>query len=321
MTVPAAVSAARRREVIDALRRGTVPHAGWTCSQSAWSCSRPAIDDELPASPRAGRRSRLFAASMAAARPSSPAGWPSGPRGRLRGFRGAGFRDGDAAAPSGDGLPPAHGAAVNGRDTPGGPAEHRRWLVLHPGRRRPCRGPSSPSDGKQIAGAHQRTPGAALGEGTGPSPLFAAALRGYREAQAVGDRAMADGIDRLAGRPAQCGRCCEAGSRGQGGHRPLRRLELPPGLLAVLRDSGHPGLLIVLDEVETIQRVRGDVRDKGLNALRQLIDEVDSGRFPGLYLLITGTPAFFDGPQGVSATGAFGPAAPYGLQHRRPLRL
>jgi hypothetical protein len=41
------------------------------------------------------------------------------------------------------------------------------------------------------------------------------------------------------------------------------------------------------------------VRDKSLNALRQLIDEVDGGRFPGLYLLITGTPAFFDGPQGV----------------------
>src|SRR5262249_45453287 len=29
------------------------------------------------------------------------------------------------------------------------------------------------------------------------------------------------------------------------------------------------------------------------------IDEVDSGRFPGLFLVITGTPAFFDGPQGV----------------------
>ncbi len=71
------------------------------------------------------------------------------------------------------------------------------------------------------------------------------------------------------------------------------------GLLTVLRDAGHPGLLVVLDEVETLQRVRGDVRDKALNALRQLIDEIDSGRFPGLYLLITGTPAFFDGPSGV----------------------
>ena len=71
------------------------------------------------------------------------------------------------------------------------------------------------------------------------------------------------------------------------------------GLLTVLRDSGHPGLLLVLDEVETLQRVRTDVREKALNALRQLVDEVDGGRFPGLYLLITGTPAFFDGTQGM----------------------
>ena len=51
--------------------------------------------------------------------------------------------------------------------------------------------------------------------------------------------------------------------------------------------------MLVLDEVETLQRVRSDVRDKGLNALRQLMDEIDSGRFPGLYLVLTGTPAFF----------------------------
>src|SRR5271166_5152648 len=30
-----------------------------------------------------------------------------------------------------------------------------------------------------------------------------------------------------------------------------------------------------------------------------MIDEVDSGCFPGLYLMITGTPAFFEGPQGI----------------------
>ena len=57
--------------------------------------------------------------------------------------------------------------------------------------------------------------------------------------------------------------------------------------------------MLVLDEVETLQRVRSDAREKALNALRQLIDEVDDGRFPGLYLLITGTPAFFEGPQGI----------------------
>lgn len=67
----------------------------------------------------------------------------------------------------------------------------------------------------------------------------------------------------------------------------------------MLRDCGHPGLLLVLDETETLQRVRGDVREKGLNALRQLLDEIDAGRFPGLFLVMTGTPAFFDGRQGV----------------------
>ena len=56
---------------------------------------------------------------------------------------------------------------------------------------------------------------------------------------------------------------------------------------------------MVLDEIETLQRVRGDVREKVLNALRQLLDEIDTGRFPGLFLVITGTPAFYDGQQGV----------------------
>src|SRR5204863_4305167 len=88
-----------------------------------------------------------------------------------------------------------------------------------------------------------------------------------------------------------------AGVKGEIDH--FGALNFLQGLLTVLRDSGQAGMLIVLDEVETIQRVRSDVRDKSLNALRQLIDEVDAGRFPGLYLLITGTSAFFEGPQGV----------------------
>jgi hypothetical protein len=88
-----------------------------------------------------------------------------------------------------------------------------------------------------------------------------------------------------------------AGVRGDLDH--FGALGFLQGLLTVLRDSGHTGLFVVLDEVETLQRVRSDVRDKALNALRQLIDEVHSGRFPGLYLVITGTPAFYDGQQGV----------------------
>src|SRR5690606_18797076 len=71
------------------------------------------------------------------------------------------------------------------------------------------------------------------------------------------------------------------------------------GLLTVLKDCGYPGLLVVLDEIETLQRMRSDIRDKSLNALRQLIDEIDKGSLPGLYLVITGTPAFYEGQQGV----------------------
>jgi hypothetical protein len=134
---------------------------------------------------------------------------------------------------------------------------------------------------------------------TEAAPMFGAALRGYRLAQNSGDQPIADGILAwLSGQPNVSANAKRfAGVKGDIDH--FGALGFLQGLLTVLRDSGHPGLLVVLDEVETIQRVRSDVRDKSLNALRQLIDEVDSGRFPGLYLLITGTPAFFDSHQGV----------------------
>ena len=131
------------------------------------------------------------------------------------------------------------------------------------------------------------------------APAFATALRGYRHAVTAGDVATAEGLVAwLGGQPhvsASVRR--SAGIRGELDH--FGAFGFLQGLLTVLRDSGHNGLLVVLDEVETLQRVRSDVREKALNALRQLIDEVDSGRFPGLYLLITGTPAFFEGTQGV----------------------
>jgi len=138
-----------------------------------------------------------------------------------------------------------------------------------------------------------------LGKVTSVAPMFSAALRGYRRAQAEGDLAVADGIIAwLAGQPNVAANAKRfAGVKGNLDH--FGALNFLQGILTVLRDSGQGGLLLILDEVETIQRVRSDVRDKSLNALRQLIDEVDSGRFVGLYLLITGTPAFFEGPQGI----------------------
>lgn len=130
------------------------------------------------------------------------------------------------------------------------------------------------------------------------APIFAAALRGYHTAQSKGDAALAEGIAAwLAGQPnVAASSKRHAGVKGDIDH--FGAMSFLQGLLTVLRDSGHAGLYLVLDEVETIQRVRGDMRDKSLNALRQLIDDIDSGRFPGLYLLITGTGSFYEGPQG-----------------------
>jgi len=131
------------------------------------------------------------------------------------------------------------------------------------------------------------------------APAFGACLRTYRRAMAAGDEALASGlIAWMSGQPNVAAAVKRAaGIKGDIDH--FGALGFLQGLLLILRDSGFSGLVLVLDEVETLQRVRGDVREKSLNALRQFMDEIDAGRFPGLYLMITGTPAFFDGPQGV----------------------
>jgi hypothetical protein len=131
------------------------------------------------------------------------------------------------------------------------------------------------------------------------APAFSAVLRTYRGALAAGDSQLAEGlISWLAGQPnVAAGVKRAAGIKGDLDHFGAANFLI--GLLTILRDSGFAGLVLVLDEVETLQRMRADTRERGLNALRQLIDEIDAGRFVGLYLVVTGTPAFYDGAQGV----------------------
>lgn len=131
------------------------------------------------------------------------------------------------------------------------------------------------------------------------APAFTAVLRAYLEATNDGDRATADGLLAWVGGQPHVAAPVKraAGVKGDLDHDAA--LSFLAGLLVVLRDAGYPGLVLVLDEVETMQRMRADVRDKGLEALRKLIDDLYEGRFPGLGLVVTGTPAFFDGPQGV----------------------
>jgi len=70
------------------------------------------------------------------------------------------------------------------------------------------------------------------------------------------------------------------------------------GILAMSKAAGYKGMLIVIDEAETILRMRTDSRHKSLNGIRQICDA--SGDYPGLLWIFTGTPDFFDNRKGVA---------------------
>ena len=70
------------------------------------------------------------------------------------------------------------------------------------------------------------------------------------------------------------------------------------GVVAIVKAAGHAGLVVVVDEAETILRMRKDSRHKSLNGIRQIKDAAKE--FPGLLWLFTGTPEFFDSRYGVA---------------------
>lgn len=70
------------------------------------------------------------------------------------------------------------------------------------------------------------------------------------------------------------------------------------GILEIVKAAGYRGLVIVVDELETLLRARKDTREKSLNGLRQIIDGAKD--FPGLFWIFTGTPDFYDTRRGVA---------------------
>jgi hypothetical protein len=87
-----------------------------------------------------------------------------------------------------------------------------------------------------------------------------------------------------------------AGIKGDIGSRDA--LDYLRGVLEIVKAAGYAGLLIVIDEAETILRMRADSRHKSLNGIRQIADA--AGAYPGLLWLFTGTPEFFDTRHGVT---------------------
>ncbi|AFL73475.1 BREX system ATP-binding protein BrxD [Thiocystis violascens] len=87
-----------------------------------------------------------------------------------------------------------------------------------------------------------------------------------------------------------------AGVKGDIGSRDA--LDYLRGVLEIVKAAGYAGLVIVIDEAETILRMRADSRHKSLNGIRQIADA--AGSYPGLVWLFTGTPEFFDSRHGVA---------------------
>jgi P-loop Domain of unknown function (DUF2791) len=87
-----------------------------------------------------------------------------------------------------------------------------------------------------------------------------------------------------------------AGIRGRIGSN--EAMDYLQGILAITKAAGYKGLVIAIDEVETILRMRNDIRAKSLNGIRQICDAADG--YPGLLWIFTGTPEFFDTSRGVA---------------------
>ena len=294
------ISARRRRDIIDALRRGVVPSNGLDALAVGLDRFAAALDDDLDRVSGGGSVFKAVRGEYGAGK-TFFARWLA-ERAKRRGFAASEVQISELETP-------LHRMETVYRRL----VEHLATEQFGPSALRPV------LDGWIFALEEDALAGGAVAEDDAEAldravgelmerrlagisrstPGFGAALRGYRAAGAADDRATADGLAAwLGGQPHVAASARRAaGVKGELDH--FGALSFLQGLLTVLRDSGHPGLLLVLDEVETLQRVRSDARDKALNALRQLVDEIYSGRFPGLFLVITGTPAFFDGPQGV----------------------
>ncbi|MFD1146349.1 BREX system ATP-binding protein BrxD [Saccharothrix hoggarensis] len=294
------ISQARRREVIAALRRGTVPQAGLDLFAVGLERFVVAMDDDIATVAKGGAAFHAVRGEYGSGK-TFFARWLA-ERAKRAGLAATEVQISEAETP------------LHRLETVYRRLTERLSTATH---RPSALGPVVDSwfytleeevlDGGEVAEDDEQALSAAvdvlleqrLAEVARTTPAFAAALRGYRQARVGGDAATAEALLAWLGGQKSVAASARRAANVRGDLDHFGALGFLQGLLTVLRDSGHPGLLLVLDEIETLQRVRGDVREKGLNALRQLLDEIDAGRFPGLFLVITGTPAFFDGQQGV----------------------
>ena len=224
------ISAQRRREIIDALRRGTVPQRGLDVFAVGLGRFEPALDEELRAVAEGGAGFKAVRGEYGSGK-TFFARWLQ-ERAKRAGFATAEVQISETETPlhrletvyrramerlsTADAFQGAFRPVVDG------------WFygleeeVLAGGPGRPL-GRGGAGDGDRgAAGA------AALGDQPGHAPVRPRPA-GLPPRAGRGGRRHGRGADRLAGGPAARRRRRQAGGRDQGRRRPLRRPELPPG--------------------------------------------------------------------------------------------
>lgn len=293
------ISPRRRRDIIDALRRGTVPQQGLDVMAVGLSKFEQAIDDELNHVSGGGAQFKAVRGEYGSGK-TFFSRWLT-ERAKRLGFATSEIQISETETPLHK-LETVYRRITENLSTSEAPPSAMTEVIdgwFHVLEQDAIEAGASVNDPEAVQRGASALLERRLEAVSRTAPAFAAALRGYRRASLAGDHEQAEGLLAwIGGQPHVAASVRRAaGVRGELDH--FGALGSLQGLLTVLRDSDYRGLVVILDEVETLQRVRSDVREKSLNALRQLVDEIDGGRFPGLYLIMTGTPAFYDGQQGI----------------------
>jgi hypothetical protein len=288
---------AQAREIVDALRLGAVPGTGSSCSPSGSIASRSHRRGARLG--RGGPRNRFKAVrGDYGTGKTFFARWLEH-RARQRGFATTLVQISETDTPLYR-LQTVYRRAIEGsrpRSGPGRVPSPHRSLVLQPRRGGPRgarwrkrRRRGEPAVGELL---EQR-----LADVSATQPQFAAALRRCHAARLSARSTRSGGPDRLADGAAQR-RATSSGRRLKGDVDHDGASGFLRGLLELLKQTGRKGWC----SCSTRSRPSSA---SGPTAERRASTPSDSssttctsaGRYPGLYVLVTGTPQFFDGPAG-----------------------
>jgi len=150
-----------------------------------------------------------------------------------------------------------------------------------------------------LEAATEREIEAALANISEMNSALAATLRTYYRAGNAGDFAIAQAaLGWIAAEP-NIGRNLRQKAGIRGDIDDTLAFVFLRGLVSIIHGAGYRGLAIAIDEVETTQALQRNQREKGYHTLVRIIDALDRGEMPRCYFFFTGTPALFDGSRGI----------------------